>query len=203
MTSTSTLLIEPLHLGFLMPFHNSTSEDAQSLRFRDPLSYPCAVLTLCVVLLLLQNLTVLSQNALSPIPLLCHYLFLPLTCVPSWNSVLTRLCLLQVEFFSRFKKAYPAINVGLGAFKKLKPFYVWRLRERNTCACRYHVEILEMKTRYNNMRSGYKGIYGTGCTCDCDVYRDGGSTCCSAASTYFLGLTDMWSSILCPEDDGW
>jgi hypothetical protein len=37
-------------------------------------------------------------------------------------------------------KVHVECKVGLRAFEKLKPYYVRRLKEHNTCACKYYIE---------------------------------------------------------------
>jgi hypothetical protein len=41
--------------------------------------------------------------------------------------------------------------VGVCSFEKLKPFYVRRLKEWNNNACKYYVEMMELKNGFNNM----------------------------------------------------
>jgi hypothetical protein len=56
----------------------------------------------------------------------------------------------QLEVYNHFVKAHDG-KVGLRVFEKLKPYYVHKLKERNTCACKYHVEIAEIQKEFNNM----------------------------------------------------
>ncbi|MCO5569206.1 hypothetical protein L7F22_022916 [Adiantum nelumboides] len=48
---------------------------------------------------------------------------------------------LAAEFFMNFKDQHPSIDIGFRAFHKLKPFFVRKLKERNTCCCVYHTRI--------------------------------------------------------------
>jgi hypothetical protein len=50
---------------------------------------------------------------------------------------------MQLDFYRYFVKAHGK-KVGLRAFEKLKPYYVRKLKERNTCSCKYHVEMVEL-----------------------------------------------------------
>ena len=119
----------------------------------------------------------------------------------------------QLEFHAKYTEASEHNQVGLRAFELLKPFYVRRLKERNTCACRYHCEMAELRQGWNNMRTATKGIHGSHCTCQCEVCvspQTGESTGedqrsrCHADLSHFSGLTDLWHSVLCPlEGDGW
>jgi hypothetical protein len=104
----------------------------------------------------------------------------------------------------RFKKEHSKVNVGLRAFESLKPFYVRRLKERNTCACKYHVEMLELVHSWNNMRSRPRGVHGKDCDCKCDVCDGGAPGSFKADCTHFGRLIDFWMSVLCPiDEDGW
>jgi hypothetical protein len=49
----------------------------------------------------------------------------------------------QTEVYDEFKSQYPDIVISQRAFETLKPYFVqpMRLRDRNTCCCRKHVEI--------------------------------------------------------------
>ena len=104
-------------------------------------------------------------------------------------------------------------RVGLRAFELLKPFYVRKLKERNTCACRYHCEMAQLRQGWNNMRTATKGIHGRNCTCQCEVCvspqtaestGEDQPSRCHADLSHFSGLTDLWHSVLCPlEGDGW
>jgi hypothetical protein len=42
-------------------------------------------------------------------------------------------------------------NVKLRAFEKFKPYYVRKLKEGNTYACKYHVQMVELQDGFNNI----------------------------------------------------
>jgi hypothetical protein len=42
------------------------------------------------------------------------------------------------------------------AFERLKPWWVRKLKERNTCCCIYHVEMDMMKVGLRNLRDKVK-----------------------------------------------
>jgi hypothetical protein len=110
-----------------------------------------------------------------------------------------------MDFYSQFMKVNTSCQVGLWAFEGLKLYYVHQLKERNTCACKHHVEMAELRLGFNNMRIGSKGVHGQNCTCDCDVcFNVTPSVVCQVEKRQFVGLTDMWDSILCPmENSAW
>lgn len=49
----------------------------------------------------------------------------------------------QTEVYNDFRETYPAIKMSQRSFERLKPFFVRPVRpgDRNTCLCRYHVEL--------------------------------------------------------------
>jgi hypothetical protein len=99
---------------------------------------------------------------------------------------------LQLDFYSQFMKANTSCQVGLQAFEGLKLYYVRRVKERNTCACKHHVEMVELRLGFNNMRIGLKGVHGQNCTFDCDVcFNVIPSVECQASKCQFVGLTNM------------
>jgi hypothetical protein len=66
-------------------------------------------------------------------------------------------------------KAHVECKVGLRAFEKLKPYYVKRLKEHNTCTSKYHTEMVELQHGFNNMQTTSKGVHGRMCPCNCDI----------------------------------
>ncbi len=112
-----------------------------------------------------------------------------------------------VRFLNSIPKGEPNLQCWLQTFEKMKPFYVQRLKERNpcACACKYHVEMVELILRFNNMHnSSIKGVHGTQCMCACDICSINIVNVlgeCIANKCQFSGVTNMWNSILCPFDD--
>ncbi len=92
-------------------------------------------------------------------------------------------------------------NVGLRAFQKLKPYYVYKLKEKNTCTCKYHVEMVELQDGFNNMWGESKWIHGKHCTYKCDVCCNSTLGVCKATCTTVQSLTNMQTFILCPLGD--
>jgi hypothetical protein len=91
-------------------------------------------------------------------------------------------------------------KVRLKFFEKLKPYYVYKLKERNTYSCKYHVEMQELQDGFNDMR-GIKWVHGEHCNYTYDVCVGSASSACMAGCTKFYGLTNMWMSILCPASE--
>jgi hypothetical protein len=46
-----------------------------------------------------------------------------------------------------------------------------RLKEQNTCSCKYHVEMVELMHGFNNKWFVAKGIHGRNCNYACDVCK--------------------------------
>lgn len=76
-----------------------------------------------------------------------------------------------------------------------------RLKERNTCAYKYHVEMVELKHGFNNKQSTIKGIHGRNCNYDCDICQGSLLGQCSADHCQFSRLIDLWTLILYPPHD--
>jgi hypothetical protein len=108
---------------------------------------------------------------------------------------------LQLKFFTLFKEKYPNNQMMFTKFQSLKPWFVKTLCECNTCCCRYHIEISELKEGLNGMRTQGKGMHG-GYTCSCTKICCllGKNICpprkCEAHVSCFKRLTSLWSSIL-------
>jgi hypothetical protein len=58
--------------------------------------------------------------------------------------------------------------------------------------------MVELLQGFNNMTMSSKAIHGRYCECDCDVCSRFIIGQCTIEWNQFLGLVDMWSSILCP-----
>ena len=56
------------------------------------------------------------------------------------------------------------MKVVLKTFESLKPYYVRQLRGCNTSTYRYHVKIIELKAKCNNMKSKHKNIHQNECS---------------------------------------
>ncbi len=106
-----------------------------------------------------------------------------------------------IGFYTKFLKEHPNYQVGLQGFEKIKPYYVRKLKAQNTCACKYHVEMAELRHGFNNMWYAIKGIHGWDCNYDCDICHGNLLGQCSVDHCQFFGLIDLWTSILYPLHD--
>ena len=109
--------------------------------------------------------------------------------------------ILEVELFHRFKEKHPDYKIGMQIFEMLKPFFCRRLKDRNTCCCKYHVQMSFLKDALNHMRSHAFGLHDKGCSCECTICATGNgfSMGCLASQHIFKGVTQLWESVLCPK----
>lgn len=118
-----------------------------------------------------------------------------------------------MDFYSRFKAVNTELKVGLTTFKKLKPFFVKKLKDFNTCCCKYHQQMLQIKIGFNNLRSSssHNGDNHSSCECFCDVVCSNpvehstssiGSVTCQANLHVYKGITHLAEASLCPKPTG-
>ncbi len=74
---------------------------------------------------------------------------------------------------------------------------MWRLRKCNMYTYQYYAEMVELLQGFNNMKTSNKRIHGRYCGCDYDVCSSSMVGKFTTKQNHFLGLRDMWSSILC------
>ncbi|CAM6002456.1 unnamed protein product [Sphagnum balticum] len=109
----------------------------------------------------------------------------------------------EVDFFTRFKVAHEDVQIGPKSFVKLKPYFVKRLKDFNTCCCKYHQEMVKIKDGFN-MRS--TDDHHPSCSCQCDSictrpvnnYLAQVIVTCQGIHHIFKRSMDLWSQSLCP-----
>lgn len=84
----------------------------------------------------------------------------------------------------------------------MNPWFVKKLKEWNTCCCKYHTKISELKEGFYGIKIRGKMVHGQ-CTCSCveiccPFGEDSGVRECQTHVCCFKKLTKLWSSILCP-----
>ena len=90
------------------------------------------------------------------------------------------------------------MEIGLRSFEVLKPWFVRRMKEFNTCCCRDHVQTCELKDGFNAMR---RGSVHKNYQCPCQLCRpEPGVQQCMAAHATFTGVTALCETVLCPKD---
>ena len=91
------------------------------------------------------------------------------------------------------------MEIGVRSFEALKPWFVRRMKEFNTCCYRDHIQITEYKDGFNAMRCG---SVHKNCQCECQLCRPlPGVQQCMAAHATFAGVTTLCETVLCPKDD--
>ena len=74
------------------------------------------------------------------------------------------------EFLHHIQTAHPTMDIEFNSFHKLKPYFVRKLKDFNTCCCKYHQDMIEIKVGFNNMRA--LAIHRQGlnspCICSCE-----------------------------------
>lgn len=108
--------------------------------------------------------------------------------------------LLQAEFFLNFKEQHPSCVIGFRTFQQLKPFFVKRLKERNTCCCVYHARMDLLRLAVSSMRSNVKDLHGPTCKCECQVCRPMGETMCVGNTQIYPSVKQLWTSVVCPKE---
>jgi hypothetical protein len=113
-----------------------------------------------------------------------------------------------LDFYTRFTVVHPHAHVGVIAFKKLKPYFVWKLKDFNSCCCRYHQEMVEIKLGFNNMRVAHVHLDSTNEPCMCghdnvcsnppnSVVVE--SLTCQAHHHVYKRNSSLWELYLCPK----
>jgi hypothetical protein len=118
-----------------------------------------------------------------------------------WFHVFNYVFLLymQLEFFTTFKAKHPEASIRFTKFHLLKPCFVRRLIQWNTCCYRYHMELIYFMEGLNEQRMGKKGTH-FGCACACWGVCGRGCTLrnsCVAKTTCFSRLSTLCNSVLC------
>ena len=101
----------------------------------------------------------------------------------------------------KFKDSHPQLQVGQRSFEKLKPWFVRKLKDRNTC-CVYHIQLMYFLNAFNIMCSKAFVFHGNSCTCECNVCNSSmvlGK--CTTSEHTFKGITKLWESCVCPKGE--
>ncbi|KAG0572174.1 hypothetical protein KC19_VG074600 [Ceratodon purpureus] len=118
----------------------------------------------------------------------------------------------KLDFYTRFVTLHAPIKVSLTSFRRLKPYFVRRLRDLNACCCRYNIEMQEITVGWNTMRSqrvhldGVSGSCSCGCPSMCTKPVDGAGTVgvvrCQSTMHSYKRATHLWEKTLCPKPTG-
>jgi hypothetical protein len=82
----------------------------------------------------------------------------------------------------------------LQSFEKLKPWFIKKLGEFNSCYYNYHVHMAKLKEEFNSMCNG---LFHQNCECICNIYRPLGEVTYVANTTIVFGVRNMCDLILC------
>ena len=102
-----------------------------------------------------------------------------------------------MEFYKRFCREHSEVKISLRCFEGLKPSFVQKLRDRYTCCCIYHVQMIYLKEALNNMRQNRVKVHGA-CACSCSVCMSSGTTC-KVVDHRHSSVTTLVESMLCPK----
>jgi hypothetical protein len=115
----------------------------------------------------------------------------------------------QLDFYTRFKIEHPKVYVGFIAFKKLKPYFVRKSWDFNSCCCKYHEEMLEIKVGFNNMWVMQVHVGSSNQPCSCGFYNVclnpskgcvlGTKVICWAHHHVYRRISKLWGLFLCPK----
>ncbi|MCO5592223.1 hypothetical protein L7F22_046221 [Adiantum nelumboides] len=107
----------------------------------------------------------------------------------------------QVEFYLRFKTKYADIQILQRCFESMKPFFVRKLRDRYTCCCIVHIQMIFLKEAVNHMRTQSFDLHGSCCMCSypiCLHHDEAVNHGCLAYKNASMITTSLLESILCP-----
>ncbi|MCO5608574.1 hypothetical protein L7F22_062785 [Adiantum nelumboides] len=76
----------------------------------------------------------------------------------------------QVEIYLRFKTKYADIQILQRCFEFMKSFFVQNLRDRYTCCCIVHVQMIFLKEAVNHMRTQSFDLHGVLAACAAALY---------------------------------
>ena len=103
-----------------------------------------------------------------------------------------------MELYRRFQTQHRDIKISLRCFEGLKPWFVRKLKDRYTCCCIAHVQMIYLKEALNNMRQSKTGMHGSGCGCMCvTCMPEEGLGKCGAAKYSYTSINTLCESVLC------
>ena len=113
---------------------------------------------------------------------------------------------------SRFKAAYPTMDIGFISFHKLKPYFVRKLKDFNTYCCKYHQEMIEINVGFNNLRAPIVHQQDLNSPCACcyesicgnpinEAGQGQGVSCQTTYHTY-KSSSSSWEKFLYPKVKG-
>jgi len=111
------------------------------------------------------------------------------------------------RFFSSIQGSQSSGHYWTTKFESLRPFYVKKLKERNTCCCIYHVEIDQLQLGLNNMNATFElhGIKKCNCTCPYICLKNVNQFSSNVIYFVYPCITMTWQILICPKkyEDEW
>ena len=95
------------------------------------------------------------------------------------------------------------MKCSLTSFNKLKPWWVRRLKNWNTCCYKYQQELSDLKVGINELRADPQGVH-LNCSCACGMVCNSGPQLlrsCSGNVVVYGSLSSLWESILYAKED--
>lgn len=97
---------------------------------------------------------------------------------------------------------YSHIKISLRCFEGLKPWFVRKLKDRYTCCCIAHIQMIYLKEAFNHMRQSKTGVHGELCGCMCVVcLTEEIPGKCGAATCTHTSINTLSEMVLCPKPD--
>jgi hypothetical protein len=96
--------------------------------------------------------------------------------------------------------------MNLTKFQRLKPWFVRRLKQWNTCTFQYHTKFNELRLSLNIMWVARKDIHGQ-CVCYCknvckpELNYVSSEHYCIAHQQPYNTLSSLWTSTFCSKDE--
>ena len=106
---------------------------------------------------------------------------------------------MQTELFIQFQRAHTDIIIQQRSFEKLKPYFVRKLKDRNTCCCIQHVQISFLRDAVHQIRQTTTKFHGRSCFCTCKICNADvdASVGCVATTLLKSSITKTWENVLC------
>jgi hypothetical protein len=118
----------------------------------------------------------------------------------------------QLDLYTRFKAAHPHVKVSFVSFRRLRPFFIMRLKDFNSCCCIYHQQMAEITIGFNNMRASkvhlvegeqYCNCWCSGLCCNSVCGRAvAGPVSCQHLQHRYKRSSYLWEQSLCPKAAG-
>lgn len=115
---------------------------------------------------------------------------------------------MQVAFYLEFvewcRREKNGVSIGMRSFLYMKPCYIRKMKDRNVCCCKHHVEMDLLKEAMNRFRQHQHNCKD--CICDCSMCRpsliDVAQSPCLATRNQLMSVRCWIEEALCPREEG-